>query len=136
MKNIFDSAIGRRLKTFATISALALIVSCSNQAKQKIETVETQTQADMHLAFSGGGWRAHTVHSGLIMSLLQANNCSSHDESCLTDALTNVQTISSNSGGSWFNSMLNYNSRFTAQITAADAFSKWSTSTGIRSHFD
>ena len=126
MNTIIQSSKRFGLKTIGVISALALIASCNSQPNPESERLMVTQNPNVHLAFSGGGWRAHTVHSGLIMSLLQANGCTAHDESCLTSALSNVQTISSNSGGSWFNSMLNYNSNFTTQITASDAFSQWS----------
>lgn len=134
MKTNIQKTIRHGLKITTAISVLAITVSCSNKPETKKES-EAKVEAVMgtanvHLAFSGGGWRAHTVHSGLIMSLLQANGCTAHDESCLISALSNVQTMSSNSGGSWFNSMLNYNSNFTKQITASNVFSQWATQGG------
>lgn len=91
---------------------------------------------DIHVAFAGGGWLAHTGHSAWVMSLLESNKskCALEKESgnpvCLDQAFKSVKTISSNSGGSWFSTMLIYNSDFVNQITGRNATINWgSTST-------
>ena len=99
-----------------------------------IQTPKASGQTDsIHVAFAGGGWRAHTGHSAWIMSLLEANNSNSGcqltnvkgDSTCLQKAFQNVKTISGNSGGSWFSTMLMYDTGFVNQITSSEAFRNW-----------
>ncbi len=84
------------------------------------------TSKKVHLAFAGGGWRAHTGHSGWTLSLLNPDN--SHIT--LDSAFTNVGTISSNSGGSWFSTMLMYSPAFVDSIQAPNAIETWSSVEG------
>lgn len=72
-----------------------------------------------HVAFAGGGWRAHSGHSGWTLALLEDGS------KTLDDVFTNVDTISSNSGGSWFSTMLVYSDSFVDAIQANDAAQTW-----------
>jgi hypothetical protein len=73
----------------------------------------------VHVAMSGGGWRAHTAHAGWTISLLKNGGRT------LQDAFANVSTIASNSGGSWFSTMLMFQPRFDAAIQARNAITTW-----------
>lgn len=73
----------------------------------------------VHVAFSGGGWRAHTAASGWTLALLDDG-----DET-LADVFQHVGTVSSNSGGSWFSTMLVYSHSFVEAIEADDALETW-----------
>ena len=91
------------------------------------------TVGPVHLAMSGGGWRAHTAHAGWTMSIL------GQGKRDLSSAFANVETISSNSGGSWFSTMLMFSGDFVADIQAPNAFSTWSETGWIgkqQKHFD
>ncbi len=83
-----------------------------------IDEVDIAT-GDVHVSFAGGGWRAHTGHSAFIMSLLAEND---HD---LKNVFGNVGSISSNSGGSWFSTMLMYSEEFVNEIQAPNAIADW-----------
>lgn len=83
------------------------------------ETAQAAPEVKVHVAFAGGGWRAHTGHSGWTMSLLDGGKRK------LDGAFKNVGTISSNSGGSWFSTMLMYSSDFAKAIEAPNAFDTW-----------
>lgn len=73
----------------------------------------------VHVAFSGGGWRAHTGHAGWTIALL------GNGSRTLSEAFANVGTISSNSGGSWFSTMLMYSDVFDQHIQATNAIDSW-----------
>ncbi|MEZ4779483.1 MAG: hypothetical protein R2786_08910 [Flavobacteriaceae bacterium] len=81
--------------------------------------MDAETTSQVHVAFAGGGWRAHTAHSAWVISLL--NN----GQYTLIDAFANVGTVSSNSGGSWFSTMLFYSQDFVNDIQAPNAYSTW-----------
>lgn len=102
------------------LAALVLLyaVGCNSSAPV-LSSVEAPSPYSVHVAFSGGGWRAHTAHAGWTMSLL--NNGSNK----LEDVFANVGTVSSNSGGSWFSTMLMYSGSFVAAIEAKDAINTW-----------
>ncbi len=58
--------------------------------------------ANVHTAFSGGGWRAHTAQAAWMMGMLDAGDMD-------LDALTqSVGSMASNSGGTWFLTQLAY----------------------------
>ncbi len=108
------------------------ILFCFNALLLSVVTSKAETRVDARIqpskpeaatqvAFAGGGWRAHAAHSAWVLSLLQRHNS-------LTKVFTNVDVISSNSGGSWFNAMMSYSPEFVAAIEAKDAFSQWSIS--------
>lgn len=106
---------------FYALLVFLLLISCGQDTSQEDVTLEASpTNTDVHVAFAGGGWRAHTGHSAWTMSLLDNGKVS------LADAFTNVKTVSSNSGGSWFSTMLLYSKKFTDDIQAVDALSNWS----------
>lgn len=124
------------------ITSLAMVLSfclsCSPNISDAIKQQPGQTantSDEIHVAFAGGGWRAHTGHSAWVMSLLQANNkntrggCTLTDpgveNNCLLKAFTHVKTISANSGGSWFSSMLMYDKDFIKQITSNSSLNTW-----------
>lgn len=109
---------------------VAMVSSCESEDKKEVVTVGN---TDIHVAFAGGGWRAHTGHAAWVMSLLESNDntsgCTlsgtSGNPQCLESAFTNVKTISGNSGGSWFSTMLMYDPDFINQITNKDAILNW-----------
>ncbi|MBX2850081.1 MAG: hypothetical protein KTR16_17270 [Acidiferrobacterales bacterium] len=78
-------------------------------------------QSSVNIAFAGGGWRAHAGHSAWTMSLLQNGDKKLHE------VFAKVGAISSNSGGSWFNTMLAYSGDFVNAVEARDALQDWAT---------
>lgn len=86
------------------------LVYCTPESPPDTEQASEQ-QPSVHVAFSGGGWRAHTAASGWVMSLLSGGKK-------LEDVFANVGAISSNSGGSWFSTMLVYSNPFVDRIGA------------------
>jgi len=114
-------------RTCLLLAALSLFLSCEFNTKEEkpdvIPEVTAPTPSDkVYVAFAGGGWRAHTGHSAWVISLLNSG------ESDLATAFSNVGAIGSNSGGSWFNTMLAYSDTFANDIQNPDAFSHWGTS--------
>ena len=108
------------------------ITSSTEPADDKpIETVEPEETAlpphsssaadKVHVAFAGGGWRAHTGHSAWIISILD------NGDRKLDQAFAKVGTISSNSGGSWFSTMLAFSDKFVSDIEAPGAITNWGT---------
>ena len=91
------------------LACLALIIFGSAAQSQDKGNATTTKAERVHIAFSGGGWRAHSGHTGWISSVLK-------DAKTIRNALENVDTISSNSGGSWFSTMLLYSSRFQKEL--------------------
>ncbi|MEM8993511.1 MAG: hypothetical protein AAGF23_01840, partial [Acidobacteriota bacterium] len=77
----------------------------------------------VHVAFAGGGWRAHSGHSGWTLALLDGGRRD------VADVFQNVGHFGSNSGGSWFSTMLMFSERFVQAIEAPDARTTW-TNTG------
>ena len=108
------------LRTLLVLSVLVLCMGCPNSPGDDTTEVVPTTN-EVHVAFAGGGWRAHTGHSGWTVALLNKGNRT------LSDAFANVGTISSNSGGSWFNTMLAYSGDFVSKIEAPDAVDTWGT---------
>lgn len=103
---------------------ICLSASCGSDGGSgggdKATVIETETPATpVHVAFAGGGWRAHTAHAGWTMSLLEDGAYT------LDQAFENVQTLSSNSGGTWFLSMLSYSEAFRSSIEAQGAFANF-----------
>ena len=74
---------------------------------------------EVHVAFAGGGWRAHAGHTAWITAGL---NASDHKLERLFDK---TKTFASNSGGSWFNTMLAYSGPFVDAIQAKNAIATW-----------
>lgn len=119
------------IKAVFIMLIIGLGVSCSPVATNELEE-ETETDGNIHVAFAGGGWRAHTGHAAWVMSLLASNNTTKGcalsrtvNPECLAAAFANVKTISGNSGGSWFSTMLMYDSDFVNEITGNNAFQSW-----------
>ncbi|MEM7359393.1 MAG: hypothetical protein AAF431_09860 [Pseudomonadota bacterium] len=119
------------IRLLAITGLLALGVGCSESAPEaqlepgaEVRVEEASNPVSkVHVAFAGGGWRAHTAHSAWTIALLDQGRRK------LKDAFTNVGTISSNSGGSWYSTMLMYSSDFVTDIQKMDAATTW-TSTG------
>ncbi|MEP0264724.1 hypothetical protein [Dokdonia sp.] len=98
--------------------------SASEESPEEITEVEASSPTDkIHVAFAGGGWRAHTAHTAWTMSLLENNG------NKLENAFKNVNTISSNSGGSWFSTMLMYSPKFVTDIEKPRAIDTWKNTT-------
>ncbi len=131
------NSVSKNLKVLFTTSLALVLVFCLGCSPNISDAIQQQTgqnansSGEIHVAFAGGGWRAHSGHAAWVMSLLHANqsNCalsgSAGNPACLTSALTNVKTISGNSGGSWFSTMLMYDEDFINQITNTNATSQW-----------
>src|SRR5690349_15180020 len=60
------------------------------------ETEPTVPPSPVWLAFSGGGYYAHSAHSGMVMGMLEASALD------LTALTANVAGVAANSGGTWF----------------------------------
>ncbi|GAB5398858.1 MAG: hypothetical protein Aureis2KO_04430 [Aureisphaera sp.] len=122
----------RAVKTLLLSSILVtlfLFASCKDKAKTQendkdIILATPEVSQKVHVAFAGGGWRAHTGHSAWTIGLLENGTYS------LNNVFANVGTMSSNSGGSWFSTMLMYSSDFVSDIEAKDASTTWATSSG------
>ena len=101
---------------------LLYAVGCSSDSSAPPAEGETEEPSpySVHVAFSGGGWRAHTAHAGWTLSLLEGGSKK------LEDVFANVGTVSSNSGGSWFSTMLMYSADFVTAIEAKNAINTWS----------
>lgn len=97
---------------------LILSFSCNTNSKKPVAMVTNFSTNKVHIAFAGGGWRAHTGHAGWIVSLLNSNKN-------LKETFVNVGTISSNSGGSWFSTMMALSPKFVKDIEAKNAFTNW-----------
>ncbi|WP_422104827.1 hypothetical protein [Winogradskyella sp.] len=108
-----------------TVCTLFLLTDCKNDTtKSETKQVTTDSAEKVHVAFAGGGWRAHTAHSAWTISLLD------NGTKKLNDIFSNVGTVSSNSGGSWFSTMLMYSADFVSDIEAKDAANSWTTTSG------
>lgn len=114
MKNFLKTT-----EQIALLSGLMLSVSCTglNSSGPKdvvteTDPVDTSTSFKMHVAFAGGGWRAHTGHTAWLSSTIRPG------QTTLGDFFKNVGTISSNSGGSWFSTMTMYDPIFNANMDA------------------
>ncbi|GGG08942.1 hypothetical protein GCM10011344_06910 [Dokdonia pacifica] len=113
-KNVFPQFRNLAL-LFAT---LLFSISCdeltsdvkSKKNPEQIIEVETSPPDNIHVAFAGGGWRAHTAHTAWTQSLLENNG------NKLENVFQHVQSIGSNSGGSWFSTMLVYSPKFVTNI--------------------
>lgn len=110
------------LSIFSSLFFLLLWTGCKNKVSEPPATQVTSTASQVHVAFAGGGWRAHTGHAAWTIALLQ------HGDRSLTDAFANVGALSSNSGGSWFSTMLMFSAAMDADIAAPNAISTWATS--------
>ncbi|MEM7087137.1 MAG: hypothetical protein AAF489_13200 [Bacteroidota bacterium] len=124
-----------KFKPFSTgpISALCILLilmvtlGCDETKKTEGESKEVleaavviePSQKNVHVAFAGGGWRAHTGHSAWVISLLQNGKLS------LEDAFGQVGVIGSNSGGTWFSTMLALSNNFVTDIEAGNAIVEW-----------
>ena len=124
LKTTYTLQICKQLLIFFTIcTTLALIISCDTITKNNNTDIEEATLPNkkVYVAFAGGGWRAHTGHSAWVISLLNKG------ESDLHKAFSNVGAIGSNSGGSWFNTMLMYSDTFASDIQDSTAIKTWGT---------
>lgn len=106
---------------------LSVCISCdqlttkatSKENPEEITEVETSSTDNIHVAFAGGGWRAHTAHTAWTMSLLGNNG------NKLDTVFEHVESIGSNSGGSWFSTMLMYSPKFVTDIEKPGALDTW-----------
>lgn len=110
---------------------ISLCISCdqlttkstSKENPEEITEVETSPSDNIHVAFAGGGWRAHTAHTAWTMSLLESNG------NKLDNVFEHVNSIGSNSGGSWFSTMLMYSPKFVTDIEKPGALGTWGNTT-------
>ena len=114
------TSIKRYYPLYILLVTLVTVMGCGTP-NAAMKTTPGPTTPQVHIALSGGGWRAHTGHSAWIMSLLNNGQIS------LNEALQNVGAISSNSGGSWFSSKLMFSSKFDKAISAPNAITNWKT---------
>lgn len=103
-----------------------LALGCRPQSEPAPPPSVDEAPATLHVAYSGGGWRTHTAMTGYIMALLDKGGA---ERWSLEEAFSNVGTVSSNSGGTWFSTMLAYSDAFAMKIEAGDV-GGWSTSGG------
>ena len=126
------------LGAFAILLALTFWTGCNSANSTEELPIEDEIKTEkVHIAFAGGGWLAHTGHSAWIMSLLDNN--SGDNVTTLDDAFKNVNIISSNSGGSWFSTMLMYSGPFVEDIQATKAIENWASTGWIgqqKKHFN
>ncbi len=114
-----------RHPALCALLVLVALMACKDEKKTTEPEPETETEMtepsdkDIHVAFAGGGWRAHTGHSGWILALLQNGSLN------LGEAFKNVGTIGSNSGGTWFSTMLTLSDTFVSDIQKAGAITTW-----------
>jgi hypothetical protein len=110
----------RKLALAALVLLYAVGCNSSDSAAPSSEgEAEDASPYSVHVAFSGGGWRAHTGHAGWTLSLLEGGS------KTLEDVFAHVGTVSSNSGGSWFSTMLMYSGDFVTAIEAKNAINTW-----------
>ena len=106
-----------KLIFFLTLGSLSFQCLAQNQ-----DTGQSSEQTkEVHVAFAGGGWRAHAGHAAWVTAGLNAS------EYKLEKLFDKTQTFSSNSGGSWFNTMLSYSETFVDAIQAENATTTWGT---------
>ncbi len=102
----------KRLSIFLTVTFLC--ISCTKNISKENTQIDVEEKSipinNIHVAFAGGGWRAHTAHTAWTISLLEDNG---HK---LDNVFKNVESIGSNSGGSWFSTMLMYSQKFVSEI--------------------
>ncbi|MFT7252215.1 MAG: hypothetical protein ACI9FW_001974 [Flavobacterium sp.] len=121
----FTTCISKSFFYLSLVTAI-ILVGCDIKPKAEKETDVVTVQKDVHVAFAGGGWLAHTGHSAWIISLL--DNDSITNQTTLKSAFSNVKTISSNSGGTWFSTMLMYSPDFVNEIQTPHAIANWDSS--------
>lgn len=122
-------AVGRttrslRLGMLLLVSAAFLgLLGCQSAT----ESVPESSVPDTYVAISGGGWRAHTAQAAWTMGLLEGYRAGSPDSASvdLSTVFEDVHGIASNSGGSWFSTMLAYSQDFRASIEAPGALSTY-----------
>lgn len=73
------------------------------------------------MAFTGGGWHAHAGHSGWLAGAMDST------KQDLTHLMSNVDTLASNSGGSWFLSMLAFSDKFVNSLETVEGRNSYST---------
>jgi len=108
--------------TLAVLGTLGCL-SCSSPDAPDVP-LAAESASSVHVAFAGGGWRAHTAHAAWTISLLEDGT------KTLDEVFANVATISSNSGGTWFNSMLVYSTSFAASLEIQGALQIYPTMAG------
>ncbi len=129
MKNILTLLLKmNKVSVFRLMSMLLttglLSVSCTENPFGATSNTDVATEVEatstdnIHVAFAGGGWRAHTAHTGWTMSLLENNG------NKLDNVFKHVKSIGSNSGGSWFSTMLMYSPKFVTDIETI-ALANW-----------
>lgn len=69
---------------------------------------DVSTNRVLGVAFAGGGFRAHSIHTGIVSALIKGKG--------LQGLFKNVDHLSSNSGGSWFAAQLLHSSKFNKMI--------------------
>ncbi len=109
----------RSVSVWCGTAMLALCLACSAPDRSDDPDPDAAVPASTYLAFSGGGWRTHTALAGWTIGLLDNQSSSPHQT--LDKVFTNVSAVSSNSGGSWFNTMLAFSDAFAQRIEAPNA---------------
>jgi hypothetical protein len=120
LKKLLFTYNSRKLALGALVLLYAVGCNSSDPSAPSAEgETEKPSPYSVHVAFSGGGWRAHSAHAGWILSLLEGGSKK------LEDVFAHVGTVSSNSGGSWFSTMLMYSNDFVTAIEAKNAINTW-----------
>jgi len=113
IKDILNAVKQRGYEAILLASIGFMAIGCSKGA-QVVETSQGAASRSVYTAFAGGGWRAHSGHTGWISSAT--------DQAKSVDAaFGSVNTISSNSGGSWFSTMLFYSPKFHASLDSGNS---------------
>ena len=110
-----NSRLWRR--TVALLSALlagGLIVAGLSPANAQEDVLEELGLEDVSIAFTGGGFRAHTNHAAWLMSAVENSSLD------LNGVMANVDSLASNSGGSWFLTQLAWSQPFSSAISSGD----------------
>ena len=124
---LFSRLISRSSFTLTLIlTSLTFLTTCSPVKHPTIysDIPLGAANGQVHVAFAGGGWRAHTGHSAWNIAMMAGGSRK------LKDIYANTGVISSNSGGSWFSTMLMFSKDFVSDIESDKAVSQWGTREG------
>ena len=106
----------------ALVAGLTLTLSACTGTGAEPSTSSASASGVRALALTGGGFRAHTGHSAVLLSAL------SQSGNDLGSVLGPTNTISANSAASWLLTQLSYSSAFDEMFSAPDAAANWDTS--------
>jgi len=93
---------------------------CIDCVLSAMGTTAPSGSVKVRVALSGGGWHSHTCHSAWFAAMLDAPWAPK-----LKQVLWNVDVIASNSGGSWFLSMLAFSKAFCEALEGKASRDQW-----------